>query len=192
MKNLCKMIVSYAPVRLLKLQFKRVESQLRSEMKKADAEINEQIALHHESNDGSRSREELLRRHEAAFHHRGFFHHTCESHVANLRAILAELRALKPDECTSNLEEIVEHVHGYWCVLTQRIATLHAELSEASVAEAQHTFQLNLMQVERWLSEAEVNAINLFSNSIASTAEYSIIVEKIRVCSLLSFFIFQN
>jgi hypothetical protein len=77
-----KMIVSHAPVRLLKLQFKQLETLLRQEIKAADIEITEECQA---LNDNSEDITEILKRHEAKFKHSNFFT-TCENYLQGERA----------------------------------------------------------------------------------------------------------
>jgi hypothetical protein len=72
-----KMIVSHAPVRLLKLQFKQLETLLRQEIKAADIEISEECQA---LNENSEDITEILKRHEAKFKHSNFFT-TCETYL---------------------------------------------------------------------------------------------------------------
>jgi hypothetical protein len=167
------MIVAYAPARLLKLQFKRIESQLRSEIKKADAEISEELlALAQNKNPN-----ELVKRHEAKFRRTNFYP-TCEACLENLRGLIDELRAIKPDDA-SHMQVVLDHMQTYWFDLTERIESVYGKLT--MLPDAKENFQFNLIEVDNWLNEAEVNAINLFSNSLSTTTEYKNILEKIRV-----------
>jgi hypothetical protein len=171
--SFCKMIVSYAPARLLKLQFKRVESQLRSEIKKADAEISEELLALAQNKNAT----ELVKRHEAKFRRTNFYP-ACEACLESLRALIEELRSIKPEDA-AHMQEVFDHVQTYWFNLTQRIESVYGKLT--MLPDAKENFQFNLVEVDNWLNEAEVNAINLFSNSMASTTEYKNVLEKIKV-----------
>ena len=86
-----KMIITHAPVRLLKVQFKKLESLLRQEIKAADIEITEEcVAL----NENKEDINEILKRHEAKFKNSNFFS-TCETYLQELRNCSKELSEKK-------------------------------------------------------------------------------------------------
>ena len=177
MKKICKMIVSCAPARLLKLQFKRVEAQLRSEMKKADAEITEECAAVNQNKDFR----EILKRHEAKFR-RNDFHSICESHLESLRAIIANLKEIKPDDA-SNFQQVFDHIQNYWFNLTQKIDSIFAKLT--MLPNAKQNYERNLAQFDVWLCELEITVKALLANNFGSITDYRNILDKAKVGTCL-------
>ena len=167
------MILSHAPIRLLKLQFKRLEILLINEIKEADAEINEEFNALKEN----QNLEEILKRHEAKFKHSDFFK-TCESYLQGLRVCTQELSEKKVED-KSNVEEIFEYLQNYWKNLTQKIEAINSKLT--TLPDAKENFQLNINQLTTWLIEIELNTENLFKNHMVSTSEYKRFLEKSKV-----------
>ena len=167
------MILSHAPIRLLKLQFKRLEVLLIKEIKEADAEINEEFNALSEN----KNLEEILKRHEAKFKHSDFFK-TCESYLHGLKICTQEL-AEKKVEDKSNIEEIFDYLQNYWKNLTQKIEAMNSKLTV--LPDTKENFQLNLNQLTTWLIEIEFNTENLFKNHMISTSEYKRFLDKSKV-----------
>ena len=168
-----KMILAHAPVRLLKLQFKRLEILLKQELKAADIEISEECLALNENVDTN----EILRRHEAKFKHSNFFS-TCESYLQGLRTCTKELSEKKSDD-KSNVEEIFDYLQNYWSSLTRKIETMNAKLTV--LPDTKENFEKSLTQLANWMHEFELNVDNLNNNNLSSSSEYRRLAEKCRV-----------
>ena len=167
------MILSHAPVRLLKLQFKRLEVLLIKEIKEADAEISDEFNALNEN----KNLHEILKRHEAKFKHSDFFK-TCESYLQGLKMCTQELADKKVDD-KSNIEEIFSYLQNYWLSLTQKIEAMNSKLT--ILPDTKENFQLNINQLTTWLIEIELNTDNLFKNHMVSTSEYKRFLDKSKV-----------
>jgi hypothetical protein len=168
------MILTHAPVRLLKLQFKRLENLLKQELKAADIEISEECLALNESNVDVAK---LLKRHEAKFKHSNFFSN-CESYLQGLRTCSKELAEKKAEE-KSNVDEILDYLQNYWSSLTKKIETMNAKLTV--LPDTKETFDRNICLFTCWLSEFEHNFANLNNNNLPSTSDYRRLIEKCRV-----------
>ncbi len=168
-----QMILAHAPVRLLKLQFKRLEVLLKQELKAADIEISEEcLALKKNGNV-----EEILKRHEAKFKNSNLFS-TCESYLQGLRNCSKELCEKKQEE-KSNLDEILEYLQSYWVNLTKKIETMNAKLT--ILPETKESFETNFNQFAAWLYQVELNLESLKNNNLASLSDYRRSAEKCQV-----------
>jgi len=167
------MILSHAPIRLLKLQFKRLEILLINEIKEADAEINEEFNALNEN----KNLDEIRKRHEAKFKNSDFFK-TCESYLHGLKMCTQELSEKKVED-KSNIEEIFDYLQNYWKNLTQKIESMNSKLT--ILPDTKENFQLNINQLTTWLIEIEFNTDNLFKNHMVSTSEYKRFLDKSKV-----------
>lgn len=171
------MILTHAPIRLLKLKFKRLEIMLKQELKAADIEISEEcLALNENVN-----LNEILRRHEAKFKHSNFFT-TCESYLQELRTCTRELNEKKADD-KSNVEEILDYLLGYWANLTKKIETMNTKLT--ILPDTKENFERNFDQFSAWLGDIEKNYESLNNNNLSSLSEYRRLAEK---CQVTNFF----
>jgi len=167
------MIVSHAPIRLLKIQFKRLEVVLRQEFKEADEELKrEQTELNESQNIN-----DILRRHESKFHSSNFFQ-TCESYLKDLRIFTKELVEKKCDDRAS-IQEVCDGLQNYWTNLVKKIENVRTKLT--ILPETKENFELHVGQLNSWLNEFDVNATNLFSNNLPSTNDYKRVLDKSRV-----------
>ncbi len=168
-----QMILAHAPVRLLKLQFKRLEVLLKQELKAADIEISEEcLALKKNGNV-----EEILKRHEAKFKNGNFFSN-CESYLQGLRNCSKELCEKKQEE-KSNVDEILDYLQGYWVNLTKKIETMNAKLT--ILPETKDSFEANFNQFAGWLYDVEQNVEGVRNNNLASLSDYRRLAEKCQV-----------
>lgn len=167
------MIMTHAPVRLLRLQFKRLENLLKQEIKEADAEISEEFNALNENKDVG----EILKRHEAKFKHSDFFP-TCESYLQGLKTCKIELADKKVEDKTF-IEDAYDHLQTYWHTLTQKIEALNAKLTITN--DTPEDFERNLTQLDTWLYEIEATSKDLFDYNLTSSSEYRRALEKTRV-----------
>ena len=173
-----KMIVTHAPVRLLKLQFKQLEILLRQEIKAADLEITEECQA---LNENKEDINEILKRHEAKFKHSNFFS-TCESYLQGLRMCSKELGEKRVED-KSSIEDILDYLQSYWSNLTKKIETMNAKLT--ILPGAKENFERNFFQFASWLNELELNSNSLFNNGLTSTSEYRRLLDKAKVRKIL-------
>ena len=167
------MIISHGPVRLLKLQFKKLEILLRQDIKTGDAEIDEECRALLENKDIGI----ILRRHEEKFKTSDFIKN-CQSHLHGMRGYLKELVEKKIEDKT-NMEETLEFLQNYWNNLLKKIETMNAKLT--ILPNAKDNFEKNTGQLIHWISEAESTSRVLNDNNISSMSEYRRQIEKCRV-----------
>lgn len=169
------MVICYAPVRLLKLKFKHVESQLRGEMKKADTEIsNEYLSL---SAGNQASIGEVLKRHETKFK-RNEFYSKCESMLETLRSVINDLREINAKDVAS-MEEVFTQLQNYWFNLTQKIDAIYAKLTMLPSAKDQ--FESNLNCLINWVAEFELVYDGIFSSDLDAPKQYKLLLDRVRV-----------
>lgn len=176
-----KMIVTHAPVRLLKLQFKQLEILLRQEIKAADLEISEECQA---LNENKEDINEILKRHEAKFKHSNFFT-TCESYLQGLRMCSKELGEKRVED-NASIEDILSYLQNYWINLTKKIETMNAKLT--ILPGAKENFERNFFQFASWLNELELNSNSLSNNNLSSISEYRRLLDKTKV--IIYFLIF--
>jgi hypothetical protein len=170
-----KMIITHAPVRLLKVQFKKLESLLREEIKEADKEITEEcVAL----NENKEDINEILKRHEAKFKNSNFFS-TCEAYLQELRNCSKELSEKKGVEDKSNIEDILDYLQKYWDNITKKIETMNIKLK--LLPSAREGFERNFFQLVSWINDLEINSAALKNDNLSSTTEYRRLLDKIKV-----------
>jgi chromosome segregation ATPase len=174
------MILTHAPIRLLKLKFKRLETLLKQELKAADIEISEECLALNENVDLN----EILRRHEAKFKHSDFYR-TCESYLQELRTCTNELNEKKTDD-KSNVDEILDYLQSYWTNLTKKIETMNAKLT--ILPDTKDNFERNFNQFSSWLTDIERNYESLNNNNLSSLSEYRRLAEKCQVNHGVLFF----
>lgn len=167
------MILAHAPVRLLKLQFKRLEVLLKSELKAADIEISEECLALNKNVD----LQEILKRHEAKFKHSDFFN-TCETYLQGMRTCSKELSEKKTEE-KSNVEEILDYLQNYWKKLTKKIETMNAKLT--ILPDTKENFEIQFNVFANWLYELEQNWENLSNNNLPALSDYRRLSEKCQV-----------
>jgi hypothetical protein len=170
-----KMIITHAPVRLLKVQFKKLESLLRQEIKAADIEITEEcVAL----NENKEDINEILKRHEAKFKNSNFFS-TCETYLQELRNCSKELSEKKGVEDKSNIEDILDYLQKYWDNITKKIETMNTKLK--FLPSAREGFERNFFQLVSWINDLEINSAALKNDNLSSTTEYRRLLDKTKV-----------
>ena len=168
------MIVPYAPVRLLRLEFKRLETLIRQELQVADAEISDECAA---LSAQRQSIAEIFKRHEAKFKY-GSSMSNCESYMKCLRNCAQELAEQNVDD-KANVDEILNYLQSYWKSLVQKIDTMSEKLT--ILPNAIEDYETNVAQFTAWLGETEKNAANITNNNLSSLFEYRRSLEKIKV-----------
>lgn len=167
------MISTHAPIRLLKLEFRRLEISLRKEFKNAENEINEQSNALESANCNL---DELIKRHEYIFGHSDFFN-MCETYLNDLRYYGKELGNAKLDE-RANVENIYISLEDNWISIVKKIENINGKLR--SLPNVFSTFESNLNQLDSWLSEISVHSMKIFDSSLGSK-EYTRAIENLTV-----------
>jgi hypothetical protein len=167
------MIIASVPSRILKLQFKQTETQLRNEYRLANAEIAEEYSML--DNKNQIEIDHVFKRHELKFRQNDF-HSMCESHLESLRVILSSDDS-KDDR--KNMENVYEELQTEWFKLNQQIDILYTKLT--MLPNANENFEKNLHELSVWLDLFQENSQNLFNNDVNCSTEYKNILENTKV-----------
>lgn len=167
------MILAHAPIRLLKLNFTRLETLLRQEISAADAEIMEESMALNQNKDIS----EIIKRHEAKFKYSNFFS-TCETYLQGLRSCTNALLDQKMVEDKSTILDTNDKIQKYWETLTKKIETMSNRLK--ALPDLKEKFDKEIYQLNAWLTDFEQNKRNLNNNDL-SIGEYKKILERFNV-----------
>lgn len=168
-----KMIISHAPTRLLKLEFKYLESLLKQELLEADDLLNQ----HFSELAANYSAEKIYKKFYDKFKNSNFFP-LCESYLEQMKKCLLGLAENKIED-RSFIEDAFQKLNLQWINLTQKIETLsnniQAKLNQREMIDK------NLTVLDSWLYEIETTSKNLFDYNLSSVSEYSRALEKIEV-----------
>lgn len=175
-----KMITLHAPIRLLKLKFKHLESMLRKELFDADNELNQHILSLASNHDADK----IYKRFHEKFKSSNFFPQ-CESYLEQIKKCVLELADKKIDD-RSFIEEAFQNLNSQWINLTNKIEDLskkiQARLNKREIVDR------NLTILDSWLFEVESTSKNLFDYNLTSISEYSRALEKMQVIIFFYFF----
>ena len=118
-------IVCFAPIRLLRLQYERMENVIVKELKQAEEELNHELTeLEHQ-----RDPTDILRRHNEHFQSNNFYP-TMKIHIRDLQAFAHDIRA-KDGDATSNNEQIeqrTDKLNEYWTRMQSKIDLVKSKL----------------------------------------------------------------
>lgn len=165
------MIQTHAPNRLAKLEFKRIEYELRHELKRAEDELNdEQSALEADVNP-----DVLFERHEKVF--RG------GELVSRFEALLSDLRS-----CSSELAELdsTTAIETTCSSLEQWVGSIRTAAAEMAarlqmLPKTWAFVESTLGQIDSWLSEISRRSLGLFDSHLNSAFEYKRCIERLIV-----------
>ena len=120
-----KTIICYAPIRLLRLQYERIENILVKELKQAEDELNEelkQLEKQHDTND-------ILRRHNERFQSNNF-QPTMENYMKNLHSFVQDIRTKDTAATYENeqLDQRTNKLNDYWMRMQAKIDNVKRKL----------------------------------------------------------------
>ena len=117
-----KTIVGDAPLRLLRLQFERLEHLIRKELKQAEGELNEELKLLEEQQQQRTNGAEILRRHHEYFQW-NHFQPTIDTHLKQLLTIVEELHSKD-----TSIDERARQLKNDWTQMQSRIGNVKRKL----------------------------------------------------------------
>ncbi|CAF3725966.1 unnamed protein product [Adineta steineri] len=169
-------IVCHAPIRLLRLQYGRLESIIIKELKQAEDELNEELKQLEKQLDTA----EILRRHNERFQLNNFLP-TMEGHIRNLHAFANDIRL--NDKKTSSkqdidhIEERTTKLNDYWTRMQARIDNVKRKIQ--TIPKQRQEFEEKFQLVETWIDGIE-RLMNDTQNVDASFEQYKTIVNKFK------------
>lgn len=171
------MILSHAPLRLVKLDFKRTEACLKRDLKQADNDLKEEYAALETS---TSKLDEISQRHDRIFLN-GELMTRCESNLDLLRSYMRELI----DDRTVNCHEVYSSLERHFAAIRASANEMNSRLK--SLCKAWHFVDASLHELDMWLSEISLNSIGLFDSNLRSACEYKNSIERLTVCGEIFF-----
>jgi nesprin-1 len=148
-------IVCYAPIRLLRLQFERIENIIVKELKQAEDELNDELRLLEKQRDTT----DILRRHNEHFQLNNF-QPTMDTHIRNLHSFANDIRI--KDTNTSHDNDQVDQrtikLNDYWIRMQAKIDNVKRKLQ--TVPKKWQEFE------EKYVLEIPINKITLYLDFI--------------------------
>ncbi|CAF0715881.1 unnamed protein product [Brachionus calyciflorus] len=167
-----KMILSHGPIRLLKLEFKRIELLLKHELIEADRELNQCFNSLAENRDSKK----IFKKFQEKFKNSNFYS-LCESYLENMKNCVLQL-AEKKIEDRSFIEDAFQNLNTQWINLTQKIEAFNNNLQ--SKLNIRETVDRNITILDSWLYELETTSKEIFDYNLPSASEYSRALNKIK------------
>jgi nesprin-1 len=122
------MIICFAPIRLLRLQYERIESLIVDELKQANEELNEELHALERQDDST----DLLQRHHARFQSNEF-QPTIEIHIRDLKTVANDIRnkeraqtLIKPEN--ERIDQRTKQLNDYWTEMQTKIDRVRHKL----------------------------------------------------------------
>ena len=118
-------IICYAPLRLLRLQYERIENIIVKELKQADDELEGELRQLEKQRDTT----DILRRHNEHFQ-LNHFHPTMETYIRNLHSFANDIR-LKDTGINQENEQINQRtikLNEYWTRMQAKIDNVKRKL----------------------------------------------------------------
>jgi hypothetical protein len=118
-------IVCYAPIRLLRLQYERIENIIVKELKQAEDELNDELRQLEKQHDTT----EILRRHNEHFQLNNF-QPTMETYIKNLHSFANDIRIKDIDASHENdqIDQRTVKLNDYWTRMQAKIDNVKRKL----------------------------------------------------------------
>ncbi len=168
-----KMILSQAPIRLLKLKFKQLEFLLKKEVKEADRELNDYLDYLNQKNIVNMNK--IIEKYQAKFNDSSDFFSKCQSYLNDLKSIISELGEKKIDEKTM-IENTYQNLEATWINMVKKIEKMNERLYV--LPNKQQNFETNLKELNIWMVEFEFYVENLCRNDLPYLTEYVSLIDK--------------
>lgn len=195
------MIQNHAPYRLAKLEFKRVEIELKRELKRAEDELRAEDLETAEVF----APNELLDRHESVFGDNDGLISRCETLMSEMRARMHELigggglpetprskQQHSTNETTdrNHLQETCASLETWLESVRERVARVAARLR--MLPQTCAFVESTLGHVDAWLTEISRHSLGLFDSHLASAVEYKRTIDRLEVSFFFFFFLLQT
>ncbi|CAF3804026.1 unnamed protein product [Adineta steineri] len=172
-----KTIVCYAPIRLLRLKFERIENIIVKELEQAENELNHELKQLEHQQDIS----EILRRHNEHFQLNNF-HPTMEIHMRDLQTYADDIRTTEQGQTlvTHENEQINQRtikLNNYWMHMQTKIDNVKRKLQ--IIPKKWRDYEEKFHQVETWMKTIE-RSINDTQNIDLPFEQYKLIVNKFK------------
>ena len=163
------MIQNHAPTRLTKLEFRRVEGQLRRELKQAEHALKDELA----ALEADASPTEVLHGHETVFGPNNEWLSGCQARLSELRS------------CAQTLDDrgdTFASLESQLLAMGRRVDDMAARLRV--LPETWAFVDGALRQLDAWLSEVSSHSLRLFDSHLASFGEYKRAIDTLTVNTL--------
>jgi hypothetical protein len=123
-----KTIICYAPIRLLRLQYERIENIIVKELEQAENELNEELKQLERQHDIA----EILRRHNERFQLNNF-HPTMEVHIRDLHSYANDIRIKEQGQTlvkqeNEQFDQRTMKLNNYWTHMQTKIDNVKRKL----------------------------------------------------------------
>jgi len=118
-------IVCYAPIRLLRLQYERIENIIVKELKQAEDELNDELRQLEKQHDTT----DILRRHNEHFQLNNF-QPTMETYIKNLHSFANDIRSKDTSASHENdqIDQRTMKLNDYWARMQTKIDNVKRKL----------------------------------------------------------------
>lgn len=167
-------IVGYAPIRLLHLQYERIENIIVKELKQAEDELNDELRQLERQRDTT----DILRRHNEHFQLNNF-QPTMDTYMKNLQTFANDIRSKKTDS-TYEIEQIDQRtgkLNDYWTRMQTKIDTVKRKLQ--TIPKKWQEFEEKFHLVETWMSTIERSMTDT-QNTEINFDQYKLLVNKFK------------
>ncbi|CAM2712242.1 unnamed protein product [Rotaria socialis] len=167
-------IICFAPIRLLRLQYERVECIVVKELKQAEDELNDELRLLERQLDTV----DILRRHNEHFQLNNF-HPTIETHLRNLHSYANDIRSKDKDTTHENeqIDQRTAKLNDYWARMQAKIDNVRRKLQ--TIPKKWQEFEEKFHLVETWMATME-RSMSDTMNTEVSFDQYKLIVNKFK------------
>ena len=148
-------IVCYAPIRLLRLQYERIENIIVKELKQAEDELNDELRLIEKQRDTT----DILRRHNEFFQLNNF-QPTMDTHIRNLHSFNNDIR-IKDTNTSHDTDQIDQRtikLNDYWIRMQAKIENVKRKLQ--TIPKKWQDFE------EKYVLEIPIKKITLYLDLI--------------------------
>lgn len=123
-----KTIICYAPIRLLRLQFERIETLIVQELEQAENELNDELKQLERQHDTT----EILRRHNERFQLNNF-QPTMEVHMRELQTFANDIRSKEQGQASvihdnEQIDQRTIKLNNYWANMQTKIDNVRRKL----------------------------------------------------------------
>ncbi|CAF4079785.1 unnamed protein product, partial [Rotaria sp. Silwood2] len=172
-----KTIICYAPIRLLRLQFERIEHIIVQELEQAENELNDELKQLERQHDTT----EILRRHNERFQLNNFCP-TMEIHMKDLHTYANDIRIKEQEQTlvTHDNEQIDQRtikLNNYWTHMQTKIDNVRRKLQ--TVPKKWQEFEEKFHHVETWMNTIERSMTNT-QNTEIPLEQYKSLVNKFK------------
>ena len=177
-----KTIICFAPIRLLRLQFERIETIIVKELEQAETELTEELRQLERQQDTT----EILRRHNEKFQLNNF-HPTMEVHMRDLRTFANNIRTQEQGQTlikheNEQIDQRAKKLNTYWTNMQTKIDNVKRKLQ--TIPKKWQEFEEKSHTIEKWMETVERSMADV-QNTELPLEQYKSLVNKFKVCLFL-------